>query len=323
MKHTLNIFLIIIISVAVFILSLCFGSSHYSLNTVAMSLFQTDLTIHSHQVLYEIRFPRVMASLCAGAMLSISGLILQTTTHNNLSDSSILGINAGANLSIVIATLIIPSISFLNILIFGFVGGLMIGLIVLLITRSQSSLHLILAGAGISLFIYAITDFVIITNDLGQYIAFFTAGGASGQRLSNYTIILPLFIIVFVILQILSKELDIFLHGDEMSISLGQNTKFIKIIAVICAIILASIAVAMVGNVVFIGLLVPHITKMLYGYKHCYNLILTGILGGTLFMLCDMFSRIFNEIPVNAIIAVIGLPIFILIIRRRESAYED
>lgn len=304
-----------------FIFAMMFGASHYAFGEVWSVITNLDMTDKTHQILYEIRMPRVLAALVAGFMISIAGLVLQSVTHNDLSEPSILGINAGANLAIILAALFIPTLSFVTIMFSGFIGGMLVGLVILSVTRSRSPLHLILAGAGISLFLYAITDFLVITNDLGQYMTFFTAGGVAGQSMGNLIIVVPLAVILVIGLYVMAKELDVLLFGDEMAVSLGQNRTLYKWLTLVIAVMLASTAVAMVGNVVFLGLLVPHIVKMIFGNMHRFTIIYTGLFGAVIFALSDMFARVFNEAPVNAIIAMIGLPFFIYIIKKRGGQY--
>ncbi|GAB3057356.1 FecCD family ABC transporter permease [Salinicoccus sesuvii] len=304
-----------------FVLAMMYGTNTYSVREVFDVIFNLDMTSQSHQILREIRLPRVLTALLAGFMISISGLVLQSVTHNDLSEPSILGINAGANLAIILAALLVPTLPFIGVVGSGFIGGMLIGLVILSMTRYRSPMHLILAGAGISLLLYAVTDFLVITFNLGQYIAFFTAGGAAGQSISNITIVFPMAVVLVIVLLFLSKELDVLLFGDEMAVSLGQNQTVYRRVTLTVAIMLASMAVAMVGNVVFLGLLVPHTVKMLFGNMHRFTIIYTGFTGAMIFVLSDMFARVFNETPVNAIIAVIGLPFFIYIIKKRGDKY--
>ena len=304
-----------------FTAAMMFGVENYTVGQVFSSVFNYEAGDSVSQILYEIRLPRVFAAFLAGLMISIAGLIMQTVTHNDLSEPSILGINAGANFFIVIGALLIPTLSFVGMVIGGFIGGMLVGFIILFVTRFKSPIHLILAGAGISLFLYALTDFFVITNNLGQYVAFFTSGGAAGVSLGQIMIIAPFAFVVIGVLYFLAKELDIFLVGDEMSASLGQKNALYQIISLVCAIMLASMSVAIVGNIVFLGLLVPHIVKMTVGYMHKYTILYTGLLGGSLFMLSDMVARMLNETPVNAVISMIGLPFFIYIIRQRGRQY--
>lgn len=304
-----------------FILAMMFGASHYAFGEVWNVITNLDMTDKTHQILYEIRMPRVLAALVAGFMISIAGLVLQSVTHNDLSEPSILGINAGANLAIILAALLVPALSFVAIMLSGFIGGMLVGLVILSVTRSRSPLHLILAGAGISLFLYAITDFLVITNDLGQFMTFFTSGGVAGQSMENLAIVVPLAVILVIGLYLMGKELDVLLFGDEMAVSLGQNRGLYKWLTLVIAVILASTAVAMVGNVVFLGLLVPHIVKMIYGNMHRFTIIYSGLFGSIIFALSDMLARVFNEAPVNAVIAMIGLPFFIYIIKKRGGQY--
>lgn len=321
MKHRWLVLLLFIFTFLSFIVAMMFGVAHYPPAEVVGSIFTAGASEGDSAILYEIRLPRVLAAFLAGLMISISGLVMQTVTHNDLSEPSILGVNAGANFAIVISTLLVPALSFTGMLIGGFAGGLLVGVVILFVTRFKSPIHLILAGAGISLFLYAMTDFLVITNNLGQYLAFFTSGGAAGVSLAQLGVIAPVALIIISVLYVLAKELDVFLFGDEMAASLGQNHKVYQVVTLVCAIMLASMSVAIVGNVVFLGLLVPHIVKMIAGYMHRLTIFYTGIFGGALFMLSDMAARMLNETPVNAIIAMIGLPFFIYIIRTRGRKY--
>ena len=222
MKDRWLVLLLCIFAVASFFAAMMFGVENYTFGKVVDTLFSGGAD-RAGGILYEIRLPRVLAAFLAGLMISISGLIMQTVTHNDLSEPSILGVNAGANFAIVAATLVLPVLSFAAMLAAGFLGGLVVGVVILFVTRFRSPIHLILAGAGISLFLYAVTDFLVITNNLGQYVAFFTSGGAAGVSLGELAAIAPVAVVIIAILYILSKELDVFLFGEEMAASLGQN----------------------------------------------------------------------------------------------------
>lgn len=304
-----------------FFLAMMIGVEHYSFTTVLHSLLNSSTPDNVTQTLVEIRLPRVLVAFVVGMMISVAGLIMQTVTHNDLSEPSILGINAGANLMIVLMVVIVPTVSFIGIIFSGFIGGAAVGIIILMMTKYNSPVKLVLAGAGISLLLYALTNFIVITNGLGQFAMFFTSGGAAGQSLANILTVIPIALLLIGALVMMSRELDILMLNDEVARSIGQNQRIYKFATLFIAILLAAISVALVGNIIFLGMLVPHIVKMLIGYSHQKTIIFTAILGGVFFVLADMFARMFSEMPVNAVISMIGLPFFIYVIRKRGHRY--
>ena len=306
---------------ASFFLAMMIGVEHYSFQTVLNSLMHPGADDTVTQTLMEIRLPRVLVAFLVGMMISVAGLIMQTVTHNDLSEPSILGINAGANLMIVLVVVLVPTITFVGLVISGFIGGALVGIFILMMTGYNSPVKLVLAGAGISLLLLALTNFIVITNGLGQFAMFFTSGGAAGQTLSNVLMVTPVAIVLILILILMSRELDVLLLSDDVAHSIGQNQRIYKFVSLFIAIMLAAISVALVGNIIFLGMLVPRIVKMIVGHLHKKALIFTAFLGGVFFVLADMFARMFSEMPVNAVIAMIGLPFFIYIIRRRGHTY--
>lgn len=154
---------------ASFFLAMMIGIEHYTFQNVLNSLMHPYANDSVTQTLMEIRLPRILVAFLVGMMISVAGLIMQTVTHNDLSEPSILGVNAGSNLMIVLVVVLVPTITFVELVVSGFIGGSLVGLVILMMTRHNSPVKLVLAGSGISLLLLAITNFIVITNGLGQF----------------------------------------------------------------------------------------------------------------------------------------------------------
>ncbi|ERJ11350.1 FecCD family ABC transporter permease [Haloplasma contractile] len=321
--------LLIASAVFIFILVVAnvLGASKTSFNDVWLAL----LTNESNNKLYmlrDIRFPRTVAAVFVGAALAVSGAIMQGLTRNPLADPGLLGLTTGANLALAITIVFFPNANYFNIMIACFIGAAIGTLLVLSIGSAKkggfSPLRIVLAGAAVTAFLGALTEGIAIYFKVSKNVSMWTAGGLIGATWEQILTIGPFILMGFLISLLLAKQLTILSLSEEVAVGLGQNTLTIKIILFVVIIILAGAAVALVGNMAFIGLMVPHIVRAFVGNDYRFILPMSIIFGASFMLLADLAGRTISapyEIPVAAIISIIGLPFFLFIVRKGGKAF--
>jgi len=177
-------------------------------------------------------------------------------------------------------------------------------------------MRIILAGAAVSAMLTALSQGIALAFRLNQTVTFWTAGGVSGTTWSHLKWAIPLIGIALFIILTISKQLTILNLGESLAKGLGQNVTMIRGICLIIAMILAGIAVAIAGQVAFVGLMVPHIARFLIGTDYAKILPLTALLGGILVLVADVIARYLGEAPVGAIISFIGVPYFLYLVKK-------
>jgi len=302
-------------------LSLCIGAANTSLQDVYQAISGQEGGKH-YAILREIRFPRIIAAIFVGSALAVAGAIMQGVTRNPLADPGLLGLTAGANAALALMLALLPKSSYYMLILACFIGAGIGMIIVYSIGASTkggfSPLKLVLAGAAVSALLQAVAEGTGILFKIAKDVSMWTSGGLVGTTW-HVLIIVPFIIIGLVIAFIFSRQLTILSLNEEVAVGLGQNTTLIKVIMMVVVVILAGSAVALVGNLAFIGLMVPHIVRALVGTDYRFVLPMSAIIGGLLMVAADLLARIVNapyETPVVAIISILGLPFFLLLVRK-------
>ena len=303
------------------VISLWGGAADTSLRDVVDAVVGKDGGPY-YDVLREIRFPRVIAAFFVGAALAVAGAIMQGMTRNALADPGLLGLTSGANLALAVALIFIPGTSFLMLMFSSFIGAAAGMLIVFGVgassRRGLSPLKLILAGSAISLFLQSISSSLAILFHGAKDINAWTAGGLIGTSWS--TLIIVPFIIIGLLLAIAySKQLTILSLDEELAKGLGQKTRAVRIILLLVVVILAGTAVSLIGNLAFVGLFIPHIVRRMVGGDYRFVIPMSMIVGGIFMILTDFICRTVIaplELPIVALVAIIGLPFFMFIVRK-------
>ncbi|WP_085991060.1 FecCD family ABC transporter permease [Oceanobacillus senegalensis] len=324
---SIKIILSILTLILVFYLSLTFGAAETTFQDVWHAIFSISGGEY-YAVLREIRFPRVIAAFFVGSALAVSGAIMQGVTRNPLADPGLLGITAGANAALACTLAAFPSSSYLGIIFACFIGaGLGMAIVFSIgasIRGGLSPFKLVLAGAAVSAFLQALADGVGILFHISKDVSMWTAGGLIGTNW-HALIVAPIILIGLAVSIGFSKQLTILSLNQELAIGLGQRTKTIKILLLGLVVILAGSAVALVGNLAFIGLMIPHIVRGLVGSDYRFILPMSIVIGGLFMILADLLGRTMNapfETPVVAIISIIGLPFFLLLVRKGGRQFE-
>lgn len=317
----LKIFIFLIAFLLMFILSLAFGAAEISLKSVWLAIISKE-TNDKILILREIRLPRELAAILVGAALAVAGAIMQGITRNPLADPGLLGLTSGANAALAITIAFIPRASYLGILFSCFLGAVIGVIIVLVICSSRrggfSPMRIVLAGAAVSTLLHAIAEGIAIYFHISKDVSMWSSGGLLGVTWNQLQIIAPFIIVGIMIALFLSGKLTILSFSEEVAIGLGQRTAYTKALLYIVIILLAGSSVALAGNMVFIGLIIPHIVRAIIGSDYRYILPISVLLGSIMMLFADTLGRTINapyETPVAAIIAILGLPFFLFLVR--------
>lgn len=324
LKLTLGILLFII----VFIISLVFGAAETTLKEVWLAL-STNVKTDTITMIREIRVPREIAAVFVGAGLSVAGAIMQGVTRNPLADPSILGLTAGANAALALTIALVPTANYFAIMIACFIGAGIGTVLVISISSAKkggfSPLRIVLAGAAVSAFLYAVADGIALYFNISKDVSMWSAGGIIGTTWAQLQVIVPFIIIGILISLFLSRQLTILSLNEEIAIGLGQKILLIKVLLFVIVIMLAGASVALVGNLTFLGLMIPHFVRAIVGTDYRYILPMSAVAGATFMVFADTLGRNLNapfETPVPAIVAILGLPFFLFIVHKGGKAFS-
>ncbi|PEL13638.1 iron ABC transporter permease [Bacillus sp. AFS017336] len=318
----------VIIFIAMFVIAIVFGAADTTVRDVWNAIF-TNLNSQQISIIRELRLPREVAAIFVGAALAVAGAIMQGMTRNPLADPGLLGLTAGANAALAITMAFLPNVNYFGIMIACFIGAAVGSLIVFGIASVKkggfSPFRIVLAGAAVTGFLTAISEGVGIYFKISQNISMWTSGGLVGTSWGQVKSIAPFIIVGIVVTIFLARQLTILSLNEEVAIGLGQNTTRIKIILFIVIVLLAGSAVALVGNMAFLGLMVPHIVRGFVGTDYRSIIPMSAIFGATFLLLADTLGRTINipyETPVAAIVAMIGLPFFLMIVHKGGKEFS-
>ncbi|ANU21747.1 iron ABC transporter [Planococcus plakortidis] len=313
--------------VLAFVVSMVFGAADVSLENLWLALF-SDSTGQQISVIQEIRLPREVAAIFVGAALAVSGAIMQGMTRNPLADPGLLGLTAGANAALAATLAFIPGANYFGIMIACFIGAAIGAGLVFGIGASRrggfSPFRIVLAGAAVSAFLTAIAEAIGLLFKISKDVSMWTAGGLIGTSWGQLQIIVPFITIALFVALLLSRQLAVLSLSEEAAIGLGQKTGQIKAMLFVVVTLLAGAAVALAGNLAFIGLMIPHIVRVIVGSDYRFIIPMSAVTGAIFMLLADLFGRTVNapfETPVAAVVAMLGLPFFLLIVRKGGGAF--
>ena len=311
-----------------FVLSMVLGAADISFKDVWLAL-SSNVSGEKILIIREIRLPREIAAIFVGAALSVSGAIMQGITKNPLADPGLLGLTAGANAALAITIAFFPSANYYVIIFACFVGAALGSLLVLGISAMKKGgfapFRIVLAGAAVSTFLHAIAEGIGIYYKISKEVSMWTAGGMIGTSWNQLKIIIPFILIGIVVSILLSRQLTILSLSEEVAVGLGQKTRAIKGILLVVIIILTGTSVALVGNIAFIGLMIPHVVRAIVGTDYKFVIPMSIFMGATFMLFADTLGRTINapyETPVAAIVAMMGLPFFLFIVHKGGKAFS-
>ena len=301
-------------------LSLTKGSSVITMEQIVELLLHPGEDPQS-QIIWNIRMPRTIVGALVGINLSLSGAILQAIMRNPLADPHIIGISSGAGLAGVVIMILFPALEYL-ITPVAFVGAMLAAICIYILAWKNGikPVRIILAGVAVSAFLSAgISGLMIFYSDRVHGALMWMVGGLAARSWPHVNIILPYAIIGLVLALASASYLNILQLGDEMARGLGVNVEVTRIIMTAIAALLAASAVSVVGLLGFVGLVVPHAARLLIGSDYRFLLPAAALLGVAIVTLSDTFARVIFapiELPVGIIMAFLGAPFFLFLLRR-------
>lgn len=307
-----------------FISSVILGSEEISLHDLYNSLFMVRKGFVFHSI-YNIRLPRTVVGLLAGICLSLSGSILQGVMRNSLASPNIIGVSSGAGLAATICIVLIPSYTYLT-PIASFAGAFITTLLIYILSYKNGikPLRMVLAGIAVSSLVSAIINLILIFfPDRVSDTLSFTIGSLNLTTWADVKVLFPYAVIGFVLCILFSRTINVLMLGDEVASSLGVNVELSRFLFIALASLLAATSVSVVGLLGFVGLIVPHIVKLLLGSDYRYVYIGCLFLGGSIVIICDTLARVVfapAEIPVGITMAILGVPFFLFLLRGKLNS---
>lgn len=273
-------------------------------------------------ILYTIRLPRVLASLLAGAGLSVSGMLLQSVTSNELASPNIIGVNSGAGFAVILFLSFFPNAIY-ALPAAAFCGAFLTTLLIAAIADRAGAdrTTVILAGIAVTSVLNAGISFLsLLDTDILSSYNYFSIGGISGVRMESLFVPAIVILLCLAVSLAASGQISILCLGDSMALSLGVRVKALRMLCLICASASASAVVSFAGLLGFIGLVVPHIARKLAGTKMAHQLAASVLAGGIIVITGDLLGRVLfapSELPVGIMMAGVGAPFFFFLLLRR------
>ena len=297
------------------------GTADISLSDI-FSLLKNSSDSSFKIIILDIRLPRMVLSFTVGGALAISGAVFQGLLINPLADSYTTGISSGAAFGASVAILIGFGSYYLPI--FALIGALITLLLVMVLSSKSGGFeprNLILSGIIVGAILSAALSLIksISGDSLGALI-FWLLGSFSGRSWLEVIILLPYFIVGVTLIISQSRELDLLSFGSEQAQALGVNVKKSRYILIISSAILAAASVAVSGIIGFVGLVIPHIVRVIFGASHRWLLPISLLLGGVVLLWADILVRALSfagEIPVGVITSLVGGPFFCILLLRK------
>lgn len=319
---------IFLLTFAALCLTFLWAVNSGGLKTTVSQLFKGLFVEYDETVaiIFQLRFPRIIVAMLGGAVMAVSGVLMQAVMRNPLADPSIIGVSSGAAFAAVIVSAFVPSLAAATPL-FAFLGGMVAFATVYLLAwnKELSPIRLILTGIAVDAFF------------TGLYQAFnaFTGGTYSGAAsIINANISLKTWDDVYILLiyTLISAVLCVFAArscnllslSDKTVVGLGININMTRLLVSVLSVMMASVFTAVIGAVSFLGLIVPHIARLLVGSDHKRLIPYSGLLGALVFLVADTVGRTIAypyEISAAIIMAIIGGPLLIVLLKRSGSVY--
>ncbi|MDQ0268620.1 FecCD family ABC transporter permease [Cytobacillus purgationiresistens] len=285
-------------------------------------------------IIWEIRLPRVVLAAIVGAALSISGAAIQALVKNSIADPYILGVSSGASVGAT-SVILLGAFSVIGnyaLSFAAFLGAISAVIIVFLLARVNgriSVVRLLLAGFAISMVFSAITNFMLMMSKQQggiQAVMHWMLGSLAGAKWANLGIPFIIFLLVFTLLLLNYRQLNALLLGEETAATLGINLDRFRILIILFVSLLTGVVVAVSGSIGFVGLIIPHLVRMMAGSNYKVVLPISALIGAIFLVWADMVARIViapEEMPIGIITAVCGSPFFIWMLRRRRYSFGD
>ncbi len=323
------VFLFFFLSLFLLLLFISKGTINFSFKDVLLTIFGRQDNKMFENIILNIRIPRVLGSFLVGSILAVSGNILQLIIQNPLAEPYLLGISSGASFGAVFYTALVKIFGFsifFGMQTFSFFFAVLSTLLVFILAKEGKKfpiMSLILSGVIISFLFNSITTlFTVMYWKNLIHVNIWLLGSTSGLSWNDVYMFFGILIILMTLITLLSKQLNVLSMGDEMAVFSGINPEKIKLLLILICVLAVSIAVSITGIIGFVGLIIPHIIRMLKGPKSLTSSVLCVLGGGIFLTFADFISRtVFSpaELPIGVVTSLIGAPMFIYVMKRRGN----
>lgn len=304
-------------------MSLQFGTKNYTISTVLEAVFNYKANVVEHQIIYDIRLPRALAAALIGSFLALSGCIMQVLTRNLLAEPQLLGVSYGAAFALVVTLAFFPTLSLTGTMVASIIGAGVAGIAVFALASlskgAAAPVKLALAGVALGMFLSSLTSCISLYFNVAKDMSFWYAGGLSTINWQSVEVLGIAGIAGFVLVAVIARALTVLHLGEEMTKGLGIHIGLVRALGVVAVLLLTGSSVAVSGTIGFVGLVVPHICRMLVGTDYRILLPVSALFGAVLLLFADLGAKLVNppyETPVGVVTALIGVPFFIYLVRR-------
>ena len=300
--------------------------------TSAVGLDWSDFTRTERLVIEQLRLPRILEGALVGAALGVAGATMQGLFRNPMADPGIIGVSAGGAVGAVTAIaagldglflLALPGFAFL-----GAMGAMALVYLIALAGGRFSVATLLLGGVAVSSFLGAVVSAIIVLtpdDDALREIIFWLAGGLDGRTWEHVRVSAPFILLGVGIMVVLSRDLNLLMLGDEEARSLGVRVGVIRTVLIVSAAMITGVAVAFSGTIAFVGLVVPHMLRLIFGPDHRVLIPVSAIGGAAFLVMADTVARTViqpAELRVGIITALVGAPFFVFLLIRNKRHIE-
>ncbi len=315
-----------ILLLASVLLSLLLGSAEIGTAELWRVLtLQPAASALSDTIIWQIRMPRLLCAMLVGAGLAVSGAILQNVSRNPLADPYLFGLMAGAGLGATLVSVVLPAGQF-SLAAGAFAGALFA---VALVFAACSGQHwrkmeiTLLAGVAVSFMLSAISSFILYFAEpfAVNRIMFWLMGSLSRADWHSALLLLPVVLLVLLLALALRRQLDALLLGDDSARSLGVNTVRLRLSLLLATALLTAVIVSQCGGIAFVGLMIPHVVRQLFGVTSVRLLLGCALVGAIFLIWVDNLARTLlpqQEIPLGVITSLLGSVFFLLMMRRQR-----
>lgn len=330
MQTSVKVFVLCLILCISLVTALQFGAKFISLDQIIsalLSMIDVNATASmTDTIITDIRLPRLIYSVLTGIGLSLVGLLIQTVTRNALADPYVLGVSSGASTGAVFAIIMggLPFLGQYNTPIFAALGAaLSIILVLLCVGKSNSPVKLILIGMGMTGVFSALTMMIIYGAKHEAQVRsamFWLLGSFAGIQWSDLPLTAIIITLFMLYIYTFNQDLDVLLLGNHEAAQMGLSVKQLQLSIVVISSIVIATLVSKVGVVGFIGLIIPHLARIIGGPKHKHTLLFSALIGSIVMIWSDVLSRALyspEEIPIGVLTSLLGAPLFIWIIMNR------
>lgn len=327
MQTSVKVFILCLILCISLVTALQFGSKFVPLDQIIsalMPMIDANTTASmTDTIITDIRLPRLIYSVLTGIGLSLVGLLMQTVTRNALADPYVLGVSSGASTGAVFAIIMggLPFLGQYNTPIFAALGAaLSIILVLLCVGKSNSPVKLILIGMGMTGVFSAITMMIIYGAKHEAQVRsamFWLLGSFAGIQWNDLPLTAIIITLFMLYIYMFNQDLDVLLLGNHEAAQMGLSVKQLQLSIVVISSIVIATLVSKVGVVGFIGLIIPHLARIIGGPKHKHTLLFSALIGSIVMIWSDVLSRALyspEEIPIGVLTSLLGAPLFIWII---------